>query len=97
MSDELRIWRVYILRCNDGTLYTGITIDMTNRLRQHNGSIQGGAKYTALRRPVELLYYEVCDSQSEAMKRERAIKKFNRDRKLKLCESFVVLREDRIQ
>ncbi len=77
---------VYMVRCADGTLYTGITYDTARRLRQHNGEIAGGAKYTATRRPVSLAYREECGTWSEAMRRERAIKKLSRTIKLRLCK-----------
>ncbi len=65
---------VYILRCNDNSLYTGITTNLERRLRQHNGKIVGGAKYTSIRNPVELVFSEECDTRSNASKREYAIK-----------------------
>ncbi|WP_345993472.1 GIY-YIG nuclease family protein [Sulfurimonas sp. HSL-1716] len=74
---------VYILKCSDDTLYTGITKDITKRLAEHNGSVKG-AKYTKTRRPVELLYQEEFDDRSSASKREYAIKKLRRDEKLAL-------------
>ena len=67
-------WSVYILRCADNSLYTGITTDMARRLDQHNGLVKNGAKYTRNRQPVELVYQENADSRSEACKRESAIK-----------------------
>lgn len=77
------LWYVYILECNDKTLYTGVTNDIENRLHQHNYG-QVGAKYTRARRPVKLLYTEEQKNKSEAMKREHAIKKLKRAEKLKL-------------
>lgn len=67
-------YHVYIVRCSDGTFYTGITNDLEKRLLQHNGEIRGGAKYTRSRGPVELLYIKKYLSKSEAMKREYEIK-----------------------
>lgn len=75
---------VYILECNDGTYYTGITIDLKNRLRQHNGEIVGGAFYTQNKRPVKMLYTEEYSTHLEAARREVAIKKLNRTQKEKL-------------
>ena len=66
-------WHVYILRCADGTLYTGIATDVAARLSVHNAG--KGAKYTRGRLPVALVYQEPADSQSAALKRERAIKR----------------------
>ncbi len=69
----------YILRCADGTLYTGWTTDPQRRLRQHNAG--RGARYTRSRRPVQLVYLEACPDRTVAMKRERQIKAFSRRRK----------------
>jgi putative endonuclease len=77
-------WYVYILRCRDDSLYTGITRDVEKRLATHNRGT--GAKYTRSRTPVELVYSEVCDSYSDALKREAAIKRMPRSEKLKLIE-----------
>ena len=66
---------VYILECCDGTFYTGITTDMKKRLRQHNGEIVGGAKYTAARRPVRLLVQSAAlENRSVASKLEYKVK-----------------------
>ena len=69
---------VYILRCADKTLYTGIAVDIEKRLLEHNGKRRGGAKYTHGRRPVKLVYMEKCTSRSVALVREHAIKKLSR-------------------
>ena len=53
-----RQWHVYLVRCADGTLYTGVAIDVAARVAQHNGTLAGGARYTRARRPVKLLYRE---------------------------------------
>ncbi len=74
---------VYILRCSDDTLYTGITNDLDKRLHEHNHS-PSGAKYTRSRRPVELLYRETCGDRGDALRREIAIKKLSRAGKIKL-------------
>jgi len=76
------IWSVYILRCADGTLYTGITKDLARRTQQHNDGT--AARYTRSRRPVKLVYQEPQGSQSLALKREAAIKKLTRRQKLAL-------------
>ena len=70
---------VYILRCADGTFYTGWTTDLTARVATHNTG--KGAKYTKSRRPVELIYHEEYDDKREAQARERAIKKLTRAQK----------------
>ncbi len=77
-------WYVYLLRCADGTLYTGVARDVQRRLRQHNGELVGGAAYTRARRPVELLWTEVCADRSAAQQREAAIKALPRREKLRL-------------
>jgi len=77
-------WFVYILRCSDQTLYTGVTKDIDKRLHEHNTDNTKGAKYTRVRRPVELVFSEISDSRSSACKREYAIKKLNRAQKLQL-------------
>ncbi len=72
-------WAVYILRCNDGTYYTGITNDMDKRLNAHNAG--KGAKYTKPRLPVTLAYTEPATDRSAATKREAVIKKLSRAKK----------------
>ena len=71
-----------IVKCSDGTFYTGWTNDLTRRMEAHN---QGrGAKYTKARRPVTLIYYETFETKEEAMKREYAIKRLSRKEKEEL-------------
>ena len=74
---------IYILKCSDDTLYTGITTDIERRVDEHNNSVKG-AKYTKLRRPVELVYSEKSEDRSSASKREYVIKKLTRKEKLEL-------------
>lgn len=69
----------YIVRCSDGSLYTGWTNDLKKRIRAHNEG--KGAKYTKSRRPVELVYYEAFEKKEEAMSREWAIKHMSREEK----------------
>ena len=76
-------WQIYIIECRDGSLYTGIAIDLEKRLAAHNAG--KGAKYTASRRPVQLVYREEAANRSEASKRENTIKRLNRNDKLALC------------
>ena len=76
-----------MLRCADGSLYTGITTDVDRRVAEHNGDGVLGARYTRSRRPVELVYVEAVASRSEAARREAAIKRLDRARKLALCAS----------
>ena len=77
-------WLVYILKCGDGTLYTGITDDLPHRLEMHRAG--KGAKYTRGRTPLTLVYQENANSYSEALKREYRIKQLPRAEKLKLIE-----------
>ena len=75
---------VYIVRCADGTLYTGWTTDVTRRVAQHNAG--RGTRYTRMHRPVALVYREEMPDRSAAMRRELAIKKLDRERKERLVE-----------
>ena len=75
-------WWVYILRCADGTLYTGATNDLDRRLAAHNAG--RGAKYTRARRPVALVYREEAADRRAALQREAALKKLARAAKLRL-------------
>ena len=73
------MWYLYILRCGDGTLYTGITTDVSRRLEAHR---QGRwAKYTRGRGPLELVYQESCGTHSQALRREYAVKQLSREEK----------------
>ncbi|MBT5006186.1 MAG: GIY-YIG nuclease family protein [Halieaceae bacterium] len=83
-SNPQENWSVYILECADGTLYTGIARDLARRLRQHNGEIAGGPKYTSGRRPVVKLWSAPATDRSAAQMREAAIKNMSRADKLKL-------------
>ena len=75
-------WYVYILECNDQSLYTGITNDLEKRIIVHN--LGKGAKYTKARLPVKLVYKESCKTKSDSLKREFEIKKLKRIEKLNL-------------
>ena len=77
-----KIWYLYILRCGDGSLYTGITTDVEKRLEAHRTG--RGAKYTRGRSPLELVYRETCGTHSDALRREAAIKALPRVEKEKL-------------
>ena len=76
------IWYLYVVRCSDDTLYTGITTDVARRLSEHNTS-KRGAKYTKTRRPINLVYYELYQSRSNAQKAEHKFKKLTRTQKEK--------------
>ena len=79
-------WYVYMLRCGDGTLYTGMSDDVERRLAAHRSG--KGAKYTRGRGPLELVYTEEQPDKSSALRRESQIKKLPRERKSALCESW---------
>lgn len=81
-----KTWWVYILRCGDGTFYTGVTTDVAARLETHRSG--KGAKYTRSRGPLELAYTEKCDDKIIAFQREYAIKRLKRSEKAALCESW---------
>ena len=82
-----KTWWVYLLKCANNSLYCGITNDLPRRLRQHNGDIKGGAKYTRANAPCHLVYQEVMKDRSEASKREYEIKQMDRSVKLALIKS----------
>ncbi len=79
----------YIVKCADGSFYTGWTTDLDRRIETHNSG--KGAKYTRPRLPVVLVYYEAFDTKEEAMRREAAIKKLSRQRKEELVAKFTKL------
>jgi putative endonuclease len=74
-----------MVRCRTGEFYTGCTVDLERRVRQHNSG--SGSKFTRSRRPVVLVYHEACDSRSTALKRESQIKKMSRVQKRQLIQS----------
>ena len=76
-------WKLYMLRCGDGSLYTGITTDVQARLEVHRSG--KGAKYTRGRGPLELVYCEECGTHSDALKREIAVKALTKEEKEALC------------
>ncbi|MFH1227196.1 MAG: GIY-YIG nuclease family protein [Planctomycetota bacterium] len=79
------MWHVYILKCVDGSFYTGITNNIRKRIDAHNSG--KGARYTRSRRPVRLIYKKKCPDLSAAFKRERAIKKMTRKMKKALVRN----------
>ena len=84
-SQNRDIWYVYMVRCNDGTLYTGITNDLEKRIEAHNSG-KDGARYTRSRRPVKLVYSEQVESKSAAAKLEYQLKKLPRLKKIRLIK-----------
>lgn len=79
-------WEVYILLCGDGTLYTGIARDADKRLKMHQSG--KGAKYTRGRGPLTLVYREGCESHTQALQREIAVKKLTRRQKLNMIQKY---------
>ena len=77
-------WVLYILRCADGSLYTGITVNLAQRIKYHNEGL--ASKYTRPRRPIKLVYSEHYADNSSALRREIEIKKLSRQDKLKLIK-----------
>lgn len=82
-------WQLYILRCGDGTLYTGIAVDARKRLEMHRSG--KGAKYTRGRSPLELVYVEQCGDHPAALRREMEVKKLTRAEK----EALIAAGKDR--
>ena len=82
-------WYVYMLRCRDGSLYTGYTDDVTRRIAVHSSG--KGAKYTRSRLPVTLVYQEECADKSAALKREHAIKQLS-----KLQKEALILKKETV-
>ena len=77
-------WFVYILECQDKTLYVGVTLDVVKRLKEHNTT--SICKYTRIRKPLKLVYQEECLNHHVARGRELELKEFNREEKLELIE-----------
>ncbi len=74
-------WYVYVLRCADGSLYTGVTVDLERRIVEHNKNDRLAAKYTRPRRPVELVYSELLPTRAAACRRESEIKNMQKREK----------------
>jgi putative endonuclease len=72
-------WLLYVLKCRDNTLYTGITLDVSRRVQQHNSGT--ASRYTRCRLPVMLIFSEPCRSRSQALKKEYAMKRLSRKKK----------------
>lgn len=80
-------WVVYMVKCADDSLYTGITTDTERRVREHNECDKKSAKYTRARRPVTLVYVEPCQDRSTASRREARLKRLSRLQKLAVINS----------
>ena len=76
-------WHVYVVVCFDNSFYCGITTNIERRIKQHNGKLSGGAKYTRSRRPCRLVYKEKAENRSSASKKEYWFKKLSRKQKEK--------------
>ena len=88
LDNDVSDWYVYMVRCADDSLYTGITRDVEKRVDEHNCSDQLGAKYTRFRRPVKLVYQETLPSRSTATRREYEIKHLSRQEKESLISKI---------
>ena len=82
-------WLIYLLECGNDSFYCGITNNLERRLKQHNGEIKGGAKYTRSHLPCKLVYKEKAASRSEASQREAIIKKMSKDDKQALINNML--------
>ncbi len=80
------MWFVYMVRCADDTLYTGITLDLARRVSEHNAKGMLGASYTRGRGPVTLVYSEAVATRSDAARREHELKKLTRQAKINLLK-----------
>ena len=85
---KTKTWFVYILLCSDGSLYTGITLDVRKRFQEHKDGM--GAKYTKARGAKKIVYTESCTSRSSATKREMEIKKLSREEKVRLLHKKII-------
>ncbi len=81
------LWFVYMVRCADDTLYTGVTTDIERRLHEHNGSARG-ARYTRARRPVKIVWQEESASRAAACRREYEVRHYDRRKKLSLLAEY---------
>ncbi|MFH0917897.1 MAG: GIY-YIG nuclease family protein [Candidatus Omnitrophota bacterium] len=84
-----KLWYIYIIKCKDGLLYTGITKDLKRRIKEHCSG--NGCRFTKYRAPVELLYSEKAISRSLALKREVAIKRLKRSGKIELFKKSKII------
>lgn len=85
MSKKSIAWHIYIIKCSDGLLYTGITNNLERRIKEHNSG--NGCRFTKYRAPIKLVHCEKAVSRSLALKREAKIKSLARKKKLELIES----------
>lgn len=85
-----KLYYTYMVRCSDGSLYTGFTDDLEKRIKAHNGEIPGGAKYTRSRRPVELVWSLPFERKQDAQSMEFQVKRMKRDQKDALIAAAMV-------
>lgn len=85
---ENKTWHIYIVKCLDGYLYTGITQNLKRRILQHNTDNKLGSKFVRVRRPVELIYNELAIDKGKALRRELEIKGWSRKKKLQLISDW---------
>ena len=83
-------WYVYMVRCADNSLYSGITTDISRRISEHNLDDKLAAKYTRVRRPVKLAYSQICSTRSEASQKEYQLKKLTKQKKEQLVSSHLL-------
>ena len=88
----IKQWQVYILRCSDNSLYTGITNDIEKRLHKHNSG--RGAKYTKTRRPVVLVFQEEHETRSAASKREYEVKQYSKEKKEEMVKDYKIEQQE---
>ena len=86
-TDPGESWYVYLLVCADGSFYAGVTNHLARRLRQHNGELAGGARYTRVRRPVAVVWQQSAASRGQAQQLEVRVKKLSRADKRALIKS----------
>ena len=79
-------WWIYLVQCSDSSFYSGITTNLERRVRQHNGALAGGARYTRARQPVVLVWSESARNRSEASQLEARLKRLTRDQKRRLIK-----------
>lgn len=87
LASRGNVWWVYMVACADGSLYTGVTTDVTRRVKEHNGA--KAAKYTRARQPVRLVYKEEAQTRADATSREAEIKRLSRRQKQALCTEYL--------
>ena len=82
---------VYIVKCSDNSYYTGIATNLEKRIKEHNGQLKGGAKYTKGKGPVVLKHFEKFETRGQALKREAEIKKLKKTEKERLAASILMI------